>query len=137
MRSRTISVSIRCDPGKAYAYLSDPRNLPAWAPGLCTAIERADEDWIAATPGGPVRVRFVARNALGVLDHYVRAEPGAEVLNPMRVVPNGSGCELMFTLFQRPGMGDDELAADAALVEADLDRARTLLEAWPDGAGSL
>jgi hypothetical protein len=137
MRSRTISVSIACGPGKAYAYLCDPRNLPAWAPGLCTAIERAGEDWIATTPQGPVSVRFVEQNALGVLDHYVRAEPEAEALNPMRVVPNGEGCELMFTLFQRPGMNDEELAADAALVEADLDRARTILERQAAEAGSL
>lgn len=137
MRSRTISVSIRCDVRKAYAYLSDPRNIPAWAPGLCTAIERAGEDWIATTAQEPVRVRFVGQNALGVLDHYVRAEPEAEVLNPMRVVPNGGGCELTFTLFQRPGMGDEEFAADAGLVEADLDRARTILERQAAGAGSL
>lgn len=128
MRSRTISVSIGCGPQKAYAYLSDPQNLPAWAPGLCTAIERVGEDWIASTPQGPVSVRFVGQNALGVLDHSVRADPEAEVLNPMRVVPNGSGCELMFTLFQRPGMTDEQFAADADLVEADLDRARAILE---------
>jgi hypothetical protein len=128
MRSRTISVSIGCDPREAYAYLSDPRNLPAWAPGLCTAIERAGEDWVATTPHGPVSVRFVEQNALGVLDHYVRAEPEAEALNPMRVVPNGSGCELTFTLFQRPGMNDEQFAADAGLVEADLHRARAILE---------
>lgn len=55
----------------------------------------------------------------------------------MRVVPNGSGCDLMFTLFQRPGMTDEELAVDAGLVEADLNRARTILERQPAGAGSL
>jgi hypothetical protein len=137
MRSRTTSVSIRCDPPKAYAYLSDPWNLPAWAPGLCAAIERAGEEWVATTAQGPVSVRFAEQNALGVLDHYVRVEPEAEALNPMRVVPNGSGCELMFTLFQRPGMGDEEFAADAGLVEADLNRARTILERQAAEAGSL
>lgn len=137
MRSRTISVSIGCDPRTAYAYLSDPRNLPAWAPGLCTAIERAGEDWIATTPQGPVSVRFVGQNALGVLDHYVFVGPAPEALNPMRVVPNGSGCELMFTLFQRPGMSDDQFAEDAGLVEADLKRARTILERRAAEAGSL
>jgi hypothetical protein len=95
---------------------------------LCTAIERAGEDWIATTAQGPVSVRFVEQNALGVLDHYVRVDPAPEALNPMRVVPNGSGCELMFTLFQRPGMNDEQFAADAGLVQADLDRARAILE---------
>jgi hypothetical protein len=87
------------------------------------------EDWIATTPQGPVSVRFVEQNTLGVLDHYVRIDPAPEALNPMRVVPNGSGCELMFTLFQRPGMSDEQFVEDAGLVEADLNRARAVLEA--------
>lgn len=91
MRSHTISVAIRYDVREAYVYLSDPQNIPAWAPGLCTAVERAGEDWIATTPQGPLRVRFVGQNALGVLDHYVRAEPEAEVLNRCGWSPTGAG----------------------------------------------
>jgi len=41
------------------------------------------------------------------------------------VVPNGTGSELMFTLFERPGM---TLAEDARLVERDLRTLKTLLE---------
>jgi hypothetical protein len=43
----------------------------------------------------------------------------------------------MFTLFRRPGMGDEQFAEDAGLVEADLNRARTILERRPAAAGSL
>ena len=128
MRSRTITVGIACGAGWAYDYLRDPRNLPAWAPGLCTSIERVGDEWIAATAQGPVAVRFVERNPFGVLDHHVRVSPGVEFLNPMRVVPNGDGCELMFTLFQAPDVTDEQFEADAALVTADLHRARTILE---------
>lgn len=128
MKSRTVSVAIDCNPPRAYAYLSGPENIPAWAPGFCSSIERTEGEWVATTPDGPVTVRFAEENALGVLDHYVRLNPETEVLNPMRVVPNSKGCELMFTLFQHPGMSDEQFAADAALVEADLRRAKAVLE---------
>lgn len=128
MRSRTVSVSIQCDPRRAYAYLSDPENIPAWAPGLCTSIERTGGEWVATTPQGPVTIRFVEQNELGVLDHYVRLSPEVEILNPMRVVPNGKGSELVFTLFQHAGMSEEQFTIDAGLVEGDLGRSKAILE---------
>ncbi len=73
-------------------------------------------------------VRFVPKNTLGVLDHYVIPAPGVEVYVPMRVVPNGSGTEVLFTLFRLPDMLDEKYAEDAALVEDDLKRLKNLLE---------
>jgi hypothetical protein len=48
--------------------------------------------------------------------------------NPMRVVANGDGAEVVFTLFQRDGMSDDEMARDAAMVSRDLAALKALLE---------
>ena len=48
--------------------------------------------------------------------------------NPMRVVPNGDGSEVVFTLFRRPGMSDHEFSADAAAVEQNLVTLMKLLE---------
>ena len=128
LRSRTVSVSIECPPARAYDFLSDPENLPRWAGGFCISIGRSGEEWVVATPQGPVTFRFVERNGFGVLDHTVRTPDGTEFFNPMRVFPNGSGCELAFTLFRTPGMADAQFDEDAALVERDLNRARELLE---------
>jgi hypothetical protein len=75
-----------------------------------------------------VRVRLVARNDLGVLDHDVTLPGGEVVHNPMRVVPNGSGSEVSFTLFRRPGVTDEALAADAATIERDLATLKRLVE---------
>jgi hypothetical protein len=71
-------------------------------------------------------LRFVPRNDLGVLDHYVRTAAGEEILNPMRILENGSGSEVLFTLFQRPDMSEEAFLADAAMVEADLGRLQEL-----------
>jgi hypothetical protein len=46
----------------------------------------------------------------------------------MRVFPNNDGSELVFTLYRRPDMSDQEFAADAKAVEKDLAKLKTLLE---------
>ena len=49
-------------------------------------------------------------------------------LDKVRVVVNGDGAEIVFTLFQRDGMSDDEMARDAAMVSRDLAALKALLE---------
>jgi len=75
-----------------------------------------------------MNLRFAERNDLGVLDHYVSPTPGVEVYVPMRVLPNGSGSELFFTLFQLPGMSDGKFAEDAGLVTRDLETLKAMLD---------
>jgi hypothetical protein len=57
---------------------------------------------------------------------------GVEVYIPMRVVANGDGSEVIFTLFRTPGMSDAVLERDIGLVEGDLATLKELLE----GGGS-
>ena len=126
--SRTLSASIDCPPGRVYEFVANPENLPRWATAFCRSVRRSEAGWIVETPDGPVGIRFVAPNELGVLDHYVSLAPGVEILNPMRVVPNGAGSELIFTLFQLPGTSEERLAEDVKLVERDLRTLRHVLE---------
>jgi len=126
--STTLSVSIQCPPGEVYGFVSNPENLPRWARGLCRSVRRSDADWIVETPQGPMRLRFVERNGLGVLDHYVSPAPGVEVYVPMRVLSNGSGSEVLFTLFRLPDMSDEQYAEDVGLVEQDLRTLKEILE---------
>ena len=46
----------------------------------------------------------------------------------MRLIANGSGCELLFTLFREPGITDQRYNGDANFVQSDLDRLKELLE---------
>ena len=46
----------------------------------------------------------------------------------MRVVPNGQGSEVIFTVFQQPGMSDERLAVDIRLVKQDLGELKRLME---------
>ena len=126
---RHVSVAIDRAPGDVYAFASKPENLPRWARGLARSIEHVDGEWRAKSPLGTVRVRFVAPNAFGVLDHDVILESGVSVHNPMRVVARDAGrSEVIFTLFRRDGISDAEFEADAGAVAKDLRALKELLE---------
>jgi hypothetical protein len=118
---------VAVDPGKAYAYTADPMNLPAWAPGFVKSIERRGELWFAKTTLGEARFRFSPANTFGVLDHDVEL-PSGTFHNPMRVIPNGRGCEILFTLLQLPGKSDEEFQTDLETVRNDLKILQTILE---------
>jgi uncharacterized protein YndB with AHSA1/START domain len=124
-----VSVYIARRPADVYEFASDPRNVPHWAAGLArSAVRRDGDEWIADAPFGQVRVRFVPRNSVGVLDHDVTLESGVTIHNPMRVVANGEGSEFVFTLIRQPGMSDGQFAKDKAAVENDLKTLKDLLE---------
>jgi len=55
--------------------------------------------------------------------------PSGEVLYiPLRVIADERRCEVVFTLRRRPGMTDEDFAADMGAVAADLTRLRQVLE---------
>jgi hypothetical protein len=111
-----------------YDYASDPANLPEWAGGLGSSIEFVDGRWLADSPMGRVAVDFAPRNDFGVLDHRVTLPSGESVLNPMRVIADGAGSEVIFTLRQQSTQTDEDFDRDAATVAADLGRLKGLLE---------
>jgi len=126
--SRHIIVAIDCPAVDVYHYVSSPENLPSWASGLGDSVENVDGTWLIHSPLGTITVSFVGSNVLGVLDHHVTLSTGETVYNPMRVIPDGSGCEVVFTLRRRPGQSYEQFCADVALVEADLATLRRALE---------
>ncbi|MEO6094887.1 MAG: SRPBCC family protein [Fibrobacteria bacterium] len=126
--SKTLSLSIDAPFKEAYDYISDVANLPKWAPGFFLSVERVNGKWIASTTIGHVGIRFADRNPFGILDHYVTVEAGPETANPMRLIPNGTGCELLFTLFRTPEMSEEQFADDAETVLKDLVKLQAVLQ---------
>jgi hypothetical protein len=90
--------------------------------------EEAVGQWFVRTPEGRAGFAFAARNDYGVLDHHVWLPRGEIIYVPVRVIADGNGSEVVFTLRRQPGMTDEEFARDAGLVAADLARLRQLLE---------
>ncbi|MFJ9681947.1 SRPBCC family protein [Streptomyces sp. NPDC101194] len=127
--SRHLSVHIDRTIDDVYAYASDPVNLPAWARGPGGSIKKIDGQWVAeSSPMGRVVVTFVPRNELGVLDHNVTLPSGETTYNPVRVVGDDTGSEVVFTLRRQPQMSDADFERDAGTVAADLNRLRELME---------
>jgi uncharacterized protein YndB with AHSA1/START domain len=125
--STTLSVFIQRAPAEVYAYISNPSNLPQWASGLGDGVERLGGHWIVHAKAGDLKLVFADQNDFGVADHWVTLPNGGEVYVPLRVLKNGSGSEVVFTLFRQPEMSDADYANDASLVQQDLHRLQRVL----------
>lgn len=112
-----ISQFIHAKPQAVYAFVSQISNLPKWASGLSEAAL------------GSIEIAFAPQNEFGVLDHDVTLPTGERFHNPMRVIPNGDGSEITFTLLKLPGVTEEKFNEDISWIQKDLTRLKTLLEA--------
>jgi hypothetical protein len=126
---KNIHISINCSFGQVYEFVSNPENLPLWASGLSSEIRKMGEEWIAKSPMGKIIIKFAEKNRFGILDHEVTLPSGLKINNPMRVMPNNDGSELIFTLYRQPNMSEEEFHKDAEMVKKDLTKLKTILEA--------
>ncbi|MDP9144150.1 MAG: SRPBCC family protein [Actinomycetota bacterium] len=126
--ARNISISIERDWREVYEFAHLPENFPRWASGLASSLRQDGEDWVTDRTEGEVRVRFTPRNDFGVLDHFIMFATGVQIYIPLRVVANGTGSEVIFTLFLLQGMTDEIVERDTALISKDLGVLRRLLE---------
>jgi hypothetical protein len=130
MNARIVHRAIGRDWRDVYAFASKPENMPLWASGLAAGLTRKGDEWIGAGgPIGQIRIRFAAPNDFGVIDHEVFMQDGLAVYNALRIVPNGDGAEVMFTLLRQADTDDAAFEADAAHVARDLDTLARLMEA--------
>ncbi|MDE1158410.1 MAG: SRPBCC family protein [Neorhizobium sp.] len=127
--ARIIHLTINRDWHAVYDYAHRPENMPHWASGLAAGLTRDGDDWLGdGGPIGTIRIRFAAPNDYGVIDHKVTLENGVTVDNALRVVKNGDGAEVMFTLLRLPDTADAAFETDAAHVTKDLETLKALLE---------
>ena len=126
--ARHISRFIARPPRAVSAYLANHENLPQWAAGLSAGGHEEKGVWISESPMGKVQVRFAPANELGVFDHDVTLPNGDPFHNPLRVLQNDDGSEVVFTLYRREGVTDEAFEKDAATITGDLERLRGLLE---------
>ncbi|MCK9900391.1 polyketide cyclase [Parafrankia colletiae] len=127
-RALHLSQPIERAPEAVAAFAGNPENLPLWAAGLSSGIRCEEGRWVTDSPMGKAEVSFSGPVEHGVLDHDVTLPDGTVTHNPLRVLRNGEGSEVVFTLFQLPGVADDAFDRDVAHVRADLARLRNLLE---------
>lgn len=127
MELRTISIAVARPLEAVYEYLAVPEKYAEWSFFLTSARPDGDQ-WIFETPNGPVHVKFVERNAYGVLDHWVTVGGDAAIYVPLRVVAHSQGSAVLFTVFRQPEMSDQGYDADIEAVRKDLESLKRVLE---------
>src|SRR3954462_10500473 len=98
--SAVVHISILTPPKSLVVFLSDMEKWKTWAQWIHSVARTSERDWSLETEAGRMKIHFVESNSLGVLDHEVTLESGTTVFNSMRVLPNGTGSELVMVVFQ-------------------------------------
>lgn len=126
--SKQVSISINRSVKDVYDFASDPMNMSKWAKGLSQSVlKKSGNEWIAESSMGTVKIKFTEKNTFGVLDHDVTLPSGEVNHNPLRVVKNDKGSEVIFTLY-RINHTKEEFEKDAEMVKADLESLKSILE---------
>lgn len=127
--AQNVSITINRKATDVYSYASNPENLPKWAAGLSKSkLEKSGEFWLADSPMGRVKIKFAEKNGFGILDHDVTLPNGVVAHNPLRVVPNLEGSEVIFTVFRAADKSEQDFAKDVGMVEKDLKTLKNNLE---------
>jgi hypothetical protein len=130
-RAETRTISISAPPADVFAYLSDPRHLPAWAPAFATAVTHEQGDiWRVQSGAGERRTAVRAAWPLGVVDIVSPEGPSRGLF--ARVIPNLSGSELIFSLSFPAGASPDQIEAQMATIERELIAVRQRVEGRRD-----
>lgn len=111
--TETVRVTIDAPFEQVASDLADPRAHPEWATEFFTSqVKVISENEVAVTVprmGGEVHMNVDADVAAGRIDLYL-APSGAGYGPPLpvRVIPNGDGVDVLFTLARFPGQTDGE-----------------------------
>ena len=113
LETTTVTITIDAPPETVSADLADPSSHLEWATEFFAGVaeDQRDGTWQMNVPrmGGPVLMRIDGDTAQGIIDMYlapVGAPFGAPI--PVRVVPNGDGSDVLFTLARFPNQSDEE-----------------------------
>lgn len=128
LETKHISVVINRNFNDVYKFASNPEFMPQWAAGLSGSIKREDDHWVSESPMGKVIVRFTPENDFGIIDHEVVIPGGKTFYNPLRVIRNESGSEIIFTLFRQEEMTDTDFKKDGEMILSDLKKLKSILE---------
>jgi hypothetical protein len=132
-RSDTQAVSIDAPASVVFGFVSDPYNLPQWAPGFARSVRPDGDDWIVTTDGGDDRVHIRVSRQLGTVDFLAAGPlPGVERGGFSRVIQNGEGSEYLFTLFYAEDMPEADVAAQRAVIAEELAAVRARCETGPE-----
>lgn len=128
-RADTQTISIDAPPGVVIDLITDPAEFPRWAAGFARGAHADGDDWLVDTGDAEVRLHVRVSHELGTVDYLLAdALPEVEIGAFSRVVPNGRGCEFIFTQFLAEDIGEPDLEDQRAVVAIELQTVRALAE---------
>jgi hypothetical protein len=136
LHTRTLTVTIDAPLSRVATDLADPTTHPAWATEFYAGSVRPAEggEFVAPVPmmGGEVRHRIDADITRGIVDLYF-APPGAPYGPPIpvRLVPNGDGVDVLWTLARFPGVNDQAWQQGLAAMARELQALKRRHETQP------
>jgi Polyketide cyclase / dehydrase and lipid transport len=116
--SETRSIAIDAPPERVHRFIADAINIPRWAPAFATAIRRSDKHWVATTARGEAEIIVASNPESGTLDILSAADRTRGAF--ARVISNGPGSEVLFTLFFEPGTPEQAVTAQMTVVDEEL-----------------
>lgn len=126
MTTETVRITIDAPFDTVVSDLADPLTHPEWATEFFAGPVRSagNGEYTVAVPrmGGDVRMTLDTDGAAGRIDLFL-APLGASFGPPLpiRVVPNGDGVDVLFTLARFPGQSDADWAEGLASMKRELD----------------
>ena len=133
METSTIAVTIEVPFEEVVSNLSNPLNHPTWAKEFFSGSveEVADDVYRVSVPmmGGPTSFRIASTPEFGVIDLYLAPEgaPFGDPL-PVRVIPNGSGADVLWTLSRPSGLPTPAWIAGVDAMRRELAALKLQLE---------
>ena len=127
-RSAIKAVDIQAPFERVFGFLANPINWPRYAVVNLRSVSPGEHGWFKmVTKFGHGEIRVNPVKELGIIDHDWR-DPQANWTVPARIVGNGDGVTVMFTVFQPPIMTGEQF--DQAMKEMDLEmnKLREVLE---------
>ena len=125
-RAESRSLGIGAAPATVHAYLSDPGNLTEWAPGFAPAVRRDGQRWLVTRGEAEFGLDVPSDSGSGTVD-FLASNDHARGLYA-RVLPNGEGSELTFTIMFPADTPEEVIAGQMLTLETELAAVRDACE---------
>lgn len=129
--SIVITQSINLPAKDLYNIFYKPEAFTKWASGPKSfGLINTNDIWTFQNPptDADFRMTFTPYNEFGVMDHTVEVDGKQVVFAPMRVFPNGDGCNVQVTLFRQPCVDDERFEQDQMQIRKDLEVLKKVAE---------
>lgn len=127
-RSAIKSVDIQAPFERAFGFLANPMNWPLYAVVNLRSVRPGENGWFTMViKFGEGQIRVNPVKALGIIDHDWR-DPQASWTVPGRIVANGDGVTVMYTIFQPPVMTAEQFDQAMKEMDVEMNKLREILE---------